>query len=110
MIDFELSDEQRALQQLSREFTEREIKPVAAQLDRGAEFPLAVCKKAFEVGQLTIAIPQEHGGGGLCGLDMLLVREENAAGCAGITTAMGALDLAATPVRMAGTRAMLNNC
>lgn len=103
MIDFELTAEQRALQQLSREFTDKEIKPVAAQLDRNAEFPLEVCRKAFEVGLLTVAIPQEHGGGGLSGLDSLLVREENAAGCAGITTAMGALDLASTPLRLAGT-------
>jgi acyl-CoA dehydrogenase len=103
MIDFELTDEQRALQQLSREFTEKQIKPVAAQLDRSGEFPLEVCRKAFEVGLLTIGVPEEYGGAGLSGLDTLIVREENAAGCAGITTAMGALDLAATPLRLAGT-------
>jgi acyl-CoA dehydrogenase len=103
MIDFELTPEQRSLQQLSREFTEKEIKPVAAQLDRTAEFPMDICRKAFEVGLLAITIPERYGGGGLSGLDTLLVREENAAGCAGITTAMGALDLAATPLRLAGS-------
>ena len=103
MIDFELTPEQRALQQLSREFTAKEIVPVAAQLDRAAEFPTDVCRKAFDTGLLTITIPEQFGGGGLSGLDTLIVREENAAGCAGITTAMGALDLAATPLRLAGS-------
>lgn len=103
MIDFELTDEQRALQQLSREFTEKEIVPVAAALDRSGDFPMEVCEKAFEVGLLTIVIPQKYGGGGLSGVDALIVREENAAGCAGITTAMGAVDLACTPLRIAGS-------
>jgi acyl-CoA dehydrogenase len=103
MIDFELTPEQRSLQQLSREFTEKEIESVAAQLDRSAEFPMEVCRKAFELGLLTITIPEKYGGAGLSALDTLIVREENAAGCAGITTAMGALDLAATPLRLAGS-------
>ncbi|MFI5268135.1 MAG: acyl-CoA dehydrogenase family protein [Chloroflexota bacterium] len=102
-MDFDLTPEQRALQQLSRDFTEKEIKPLAAELDRTAEFPMDVCRKAFEVGLLTISIPEQYGGSGLSGLDTLLIREENAAGCAGITTAMGALDLAATPLRLAGS-------
>lgn len=105
MIDFELTPEQRALQQLSREFTAREITPVAARLDRDGEFPMDVCRAAFDAGLLTISIPERYGGGGLSGLDTLIVREENAAGCAGITTAMGALDLAATPLHLAGSEA-----
>ena len=103
MIDYELTDEQQALRDLSREFTEKEIKPVAAALDRAGEFPLEVCRKAFEVGLLTVGIPEEYGGAGLSSLDTLIVREENAAGCAGITTAMGAVDLACTPLRLAGS-------
>jgi acyl-CoA dehydrogenase len=103
MVDFELTPEQTALQRLSREFTEHEIAPKAAQLDRDGEFPMAICRKAFDTGLLTITIPEAYGGGGLSGLDTLIVREENAAGCAGITTAMGALDLAATPLRLAGS-------
>jgi acyl-CoA dehydrogenase len=103
MIDFELTDEQRSLQQLAREFSQREIAPVAVHHDRTGEFPLDVCEKAFEVGLLTMTIPQKYGGGGISGLDGLIVREENAAGCAGITTAMGAVDLAVTPIRIAGT-------
>jgi acyl-CoA dehydrogenase len=105
MIDFELTPEQRALQQLSREFTAKDIAPVAARLDRDGEFPMAVCRAAFDAGLLTISIPERYGGGGLSGLDTLIVREENAAGCAGITTAMGALDLAATPLCLAGSDA-----
>lgn len=103
MIDYELSDEQRALRELAREFTDKEIKPAAAQLDRSGDFPLDICRKAFEVGLLNISVPEQYGGGGLSAVDTLIVREENAAGCAGITTAMGAVDLACTPVRLAGS-------
>ncbi len=103
MIDFELSDDQRALQRLSREFTEREITPVAAALDRTGEFPLAVLQKAYEAGLLHVSVPERYGGGGLSAVDELIVREENAAGCTGITTAMGASALAVRPLLLAAS-------
>jgi acyl-CoA dehydrogenase len=103
MIGFDLTDEQRLIQGLARDFTAREIAPVAADLDRSGEFPLAACRKAHEAGLLATSIPEAYGGPGLTAVDATVVREELAAGCAGISTAMGATDLAATPVRLAGS-------
>ena len=98
MIDFSLTEEQKALQEMSREFSEKEMKPNAAKYDKGEEFPEEVMKKAFEVGFLTCTIPKEFGGGGLSELDTVIISEELAAGCAGMYTTMMVNALAYTPV------------
>ena len=102
MIDFSLTEEQKALQEMSREFSEKEMKPNAAKYDEGEEFPEDVMKKAFEVGFLTCTIPKEYGGGGLSELDTAIISEELAAGCAGMYTTMMVNALAYTPVILYG--------
>jgi acyl-CoA dehydrogenase len=102
VIDYELTDEQRAIQALARDFAENEIRPVAPAHDRSGEFPMDVCRKAYQAGLLALSVPEAYGGPGLAALDVLLVREELAAACAGISTALGAVELAATPLRVAG--------
>ena len=103
MIDFQLSEEQLALQRMAREFAEKEMKPVAAKYDKGEEFPWDVIKKAFEVGFLASSIPEEYGGGGLSSLDTVIISEELAAGCAGMFTSIMANSLALTPIILFGT-------
>jgi acyl-CoA dehydrogenase len=102
VIDFSLTEEQKALQEMSREFSEKEMKPNAAKYDKGEEFPEDVMKKAFEVGFLTCTIPKEFGGGGLSELDTAIISEELAAGCAGMYTTMMVNALAYTPVILYG--------
>ncbi len=104
MVDFQLSDEQRAIRDLAREFARNEITPVAAAHDRSAEFPWDVARKAFEVGLMNVSIPPEYGGGGLGLLDQCLVWEELAAGCSGIAAGLSITGLAATPLVIAGTQ------
>jgi len=105
MIDFSLTDEQLALQEMAKEFAEKEMKPNAAKYDKGDVFPEDVMKKAFEAGLLTGTIPQEYGGGGLSDLDILVVSEELAAGCAGLYCIMMVNALAYTPLLLFGTDA-----
>jgi acyl-CoA dehydrogenase len=102
VIDFSLTEEQKALQEMSREFSEKEMKPNAAKYDKGEEFPEDVMKKAFEVGFLTCTVPKEFGGGGLSDLDTVIISEELAAGCAGMYTTMMVNALAYTPVMIYG--------
>ena len=83
MVDFELTEQQCALRNLAREFARREIAPVAAKHDRERSFPQAVLEKAFATGLMNLAIPRAFGGGGLGAIDVCLVNEELAAGCAG---------------------------
>jgi acyl-CoA dehydrogenase len=103
VIDFSLTEEQTALQEMSREFAEREMKPNAAKYDKGDEFSEDVMKKAFEVGFLTCTIPKEYGGGGLSDVETVIISEELAAGCAGMYTTMMVNALAYTPIIRFGT-------
>ncbi len=103
MISFELSDEQKELQRLAREFTAKEIVPKAAHHDEKGEFPMEIAKKAWELGLMNTHVPQDCGGMGLGVLDGSIVTEELAYGCTGICTAMEANHLATAPVLVAGS-------
>ncbi len=103
MIDFTLTEDQLALQEMAHEFAEKEMRPKAATYDQGHEFPEDVMKKAFEVGFLSCTVPVEYGGGGLGDLETALISEELAWGCAGMFTTMLANSLAFTPILLFGT-------
>jgi acyl-CoA dehydrogenase len=103
VIDFSLTEEQKALQEMAREFSEKELKPNAAKYDKGDEFPEEIMKKAFQVGFLTCTIPKEYGGGGLGDIDTIIMSEELAAGCAGMYTTMMVNALANTPIILFGS-------
>ncbi len=103
MISFSLTEEQKALQETAREFALKEMRPKAAKYDKGEEFSGDVMQKAFEVGFLTCTIPREYGGGGLKDLDVVIISEELAAGCAGMYTTMMVNALAYTPIILFGS-------
>jgi acyl-CoA dehydrogenase len=103
MIDFTLTEEQKALQDMSREFAQKEMRPNASKYDKGDEFPQEIMNKAFEAGFITCNIPEQYGGGGLSDLEIALISEELAAGCAGMFTTMMASSLAFTPIILFGT-------
>ena len=102
MISFELTDEQKQLQELARKFAKEEMAPKAAHHDHTGEFPFEVTKKAWELGLMNTHIPENCGGMGLNVLDGVIITEELAYGCTGIATAMEANGLAAAPVIVAG--------
>jgi acyl-CoA dehydrogenase len=103
LVDFNLTDEQKELQRLARQFTEKEIKPVAAEYDRTEDYPWDIARKLFDLGMLNGEVPAEYGGGGLSTLDACILGEEFGWGCAGIATALFANDLAVMPIIIAGT-------
>lgn len=105
MINFELSDQQKSIRELAREFSRKIIVPVAAKHDQSMEFPLDVVQKAHAQGLLNTSIPEKLGGIGLTCLEQSIVWEELAGGCTGISTAIGANDLALAPVLLAGNDA-----
>lgn len=102
-MDFTLTDEQRQLQQLARDFTRKEIIPIAAEYDQKEELPWQIVEKAFEVGLLNVGIPEHAGGIGLGMLDECIVGEEIAYGCMGIFTVLMASELGLTPILVGGT-------
>jgi acyl-CoA dehydrogenase len=102
-ISFALTEEQKALRQLAREFAEKEIRPKAADYDETSTHPVDVIAKAFEVGLMNPHIPEEFGGLGLPGFDGMLVGEELSWGCSGIAVSIVANTLGAGPVLLAGS-------
>jgi len=91
MIGFELSDEQKQLQEIARRFAEKEIKPVAAEVDNIADpraaFPRDVIRKGFELGFHSLLIPTRYGGTGGTTLDYAILLEELAVGDIGMANA-----------------------
>jgi acyl-CoA dehydrogenase len=103
MFNPSLSDEQKALRELARQFTQNEIVPVAAEADRIEEYPSALLEKAHAIGLVNITVPEEYGGAGLGYFEDCLVAEEIAAGCAGIYSSFVASTLGLTPLNIAAT-------
>jgi len=102
-ISFALSDEQRALRDLAREFAEREIRPRAAEYDENSTHPADVVAKAHDVGLMNPHVPQEYGGLGLPGFEGMLISEELSWGCAGMGVSITANTLGSGPVLLAGS-------
>ncbi len=103
MFNLSLSDEQKALRELARQFTQNEIVPIAAEADRIEEYPWELVEKAHAIGLINVTVPEEYGGGGLGYFDDCLVAEEIAAGCAGIYSSFVASTLGLTPLNIAAT-------
>lgn len=107
MASFELTEEQRAIRDLAREFAKNEIVPVAQELDRKGQHPAGIVEKAWEVGLLNVTVPAEYGGGGQGAFEDCLLAEEFGVGCAGVATTVMANSLALTPIVIGGSEEQL---
>jgi acyl-CoA dehydrogenase len=103
MVDFTLTDEQKDLRELAHDFAEKEIRPVAWELDRDGGWPQAIIEKAHEIGLMNTHIPEEYGGPGLDYLTGCIIEEELSWGCSGVQTSLGANGLASAPVMLGGS-------
>ena len=103
MVDFTLTDEQKALREMAHDFAEKEIRPVAWEYDRDGTWPEAVMRKAWELGLMNTHVPEEYGGPGASYFEGTLIEEELSWGCSGIATSIGANGLAAAPLALAGS-------
>jgi alkylation response protein AidB-like acyl-CoA dehydrogenase len=92
MIEFELTKEQSIIQKSTREFAEKEIEPIAAELDQAPEhkFDWDVLKKLAENDFLRLTTRAEYGGVGIDRRTAAIVIEELAAACAGIAIMVAA--------------------
>src|SRR5688500_1073782 len=102
-ISFSLTEEQKALRALAREFAEKEIRPRAAEYDEHSTHPADVIAKAHDLGLMNVHVPEEYGGLGLPGIAGMLVGEELSWGCAGMAVSIVANTLGAAPVMLAGS-------
>jgi acyl-CoA dehydrogenase len=104
-FDLSLTEEQKALMQTARDFTRKEIIPVAGKHDESGEFPREILKRAWETGLMNAEIPEAYGGLGLGCFDHCLIQEEVAYGCCGFNTSLAANMLGSMPLIIAGTEA-----
>jgi len=102
VVDFTLTDEQKALREMAHEFAAKEIRPVAWEYDRDGTWPEAVLRKAWEVGLMNAHIPEQYGGPGASYLEGALIEEELGWGCSGIGTSLAANGLATAPLGLGG--------
>jgi alkylation response protein AidB-like acyl-CoA dehydrogenase len=73
---YDLTEEQELFQQTVREFAEREIVPVAHELDEREEYPRASIAKMAELGLMGLLVPEEYGGSGGSTVDYVLAMEQ----------------------------------
>ena len=83
-MDFSLSDDQREIQGLTREFARDRIEPHAAEWDREHRFPRELYAELAELGLMGACIPEEYGGAGADFLSYILVLEELSRADAGV--------------------------
>jgi alkylation response protein AidB-like acyl-CoA dehydrogenase len=83
-VDFDLTPEQRAIQELAREVADTEIAPHAAEWDRERRFPRELFGRLAEIGLMGVCVPEEHGGAGADFLSYVLVLEQLSRGDAGV--------------------------
>jgi short/branched chain acyl-CoA dehydrogenase len=103
-MDFELSDEQRAIQSLCREFAQNEVRPRAEAMDATAEFPYDLVKKMAELGLMGLPFPEEYGGAGADTVSYALAISELARVDASTAITVAAhVSLGSTPFFLFGT-------
>lgn len=102
-MNFALNEEQLELQEMVREFVEKEITPYAAEMDAENHMRDGLIDKANEMGLLNVIVPEELDGPGLDSISVATIYEELGKGCAGVATSLAANSLATVPVLLAGT-------
>ena len=103
-MDFDLTDDQRSIQALCREFARDEVRPRAEEIDAKAEFPYDLVKKMADLGLMGLPFPEEYGGAGADTVSYALAVMEIARADAstGITLAAH-VSLGSTPFHLFGT-------
>ena len=81
-MDFNLTREQELVRKMMRGFAENEIKPIAAETDKTAEYPRETIEKLFDYGVMGMAVPKEYGGAGADDIAAAIAIEEISKQCA----------------------------
>lgn len=75
-MDFNLSEQELAVQKLARDFAQNEIAPYIMQYDESQEFPMEIAKKLGDIGFLGIIFPEEYGGSNFSVMEYAIIVEE----------------------------------
>lgn len=75
-MNFNLSEQELAVQKLARDFAQNEIAPYIMQFDESQEFPMEIAKKLGDIGFLGIIFPEEYGGSNFSIMEYAIIVEE----------------------------------
>jgi len=103
MIDFSLSNEQKAFLEMARDFAAKEIKPVAIEYDRNGTYPEEIAKKAHKLGLMYTNIPKEYGGTGMSFIEHYIVTEALNYECCAIAQVLGISHLSTGAIMIGAT-------
>ncbi len=81
-MDLTLTEEQKMIQQMARDFAVKEVEPRARELDETGEWPADLVARMGELGLMGVAVPAEHGGAGADNVAYVLAMEEISRACA----------------------------
>jgi len=81
-MNFSLTEDQKMLRTMVRDFAEKELEPIAAEIDEAATFPAGSVRKAAEIGLMGIGYPEKYGGSGGGAIEQMITFEEVARVCA----------------------------
>jgi butyryl-CoA dehydrogenase len=105
-MDIQLTEDQRQVRDLCREFAARELAPNARRWDVEHQFPRDAVKQLGEMGLMGVAVPAEWGGAGMDNVSYALAMEEISRGCAGTGVIMSVSNsLYCDPILKYGTDA-----
>lgn len=102
-MDFRLSDEHLAFQELIRDFVDKEIRPVVYEWERDGRYPTEIVDKMKAMGLFGLTIPEEYGGLGVDLLSMAIVFEELSRGWMGIAGILGSHSMSCKMIAKHGT-------
>ena len=81
-MDFHLTREQELVRQMMHDFTENEVKPIAAETDKTSTYPRENIEKLFDLGVMGMVVPEDFGGAGADDLSSAIAIEELSKQCA----------------------------
>src|SRR5579884_3669497 len=102
-MDFELTPEQAAFRAVLRDFVERDIVPVARDLEHSGTYPTAIVEAMKRLGLFGVTVPQEYGGLGLDMVSLAIVFEEISRGWMGVAGILGSHSVSCRMIAMFGT-------
>jgi len=103
-MDFDLSKEQQMVRAMVRAFAEKEIKPIAQELDASGEFPWPIIRKMGELNLMGMTVPKKWGGSGADAVSYALAIEELARVCGSTSVIMAVHNsVCCHPIHIFGT-------
>ncbi len=103
-MDYFLDEEQLMIRDLARQVAEEKVVPVRAELDEKGEFPWDIMDTLAQSDFFGLYIPEEYGGFGRGGFELVLVIEELSRACLGVSTTFAANALGTYPILLYGSK------